>query len=86
MLRASHALSQLSLRTIICGIENWRPYLYRGECAGSESGFGAAELGETLMNFRGFLEEARRWARVQAGAQQAQTGCQAPGTGSPERE
>lgn len=35
--RGFHALSQLSLRTIVCGIENWCPYLYRGECAGSES-------------------------------------------------
>lgn len=53
MLRASHALSQLSLRTIVCGIENWCPYLYRGECAGSESLIQSSRSGGDSDEFQG---------------------------------
>lgn len=48
-------------------IENWVSLFIQRECAGSESLIRSSRSGETLMNFRDFLEEARRWARVQAG-------------------
>ena len=53
MLRASHALSQLSLRTIICGTENLCPYLHRGERAGSESLIQSSRTGGDADEFQG---------------------------------
>ena len=52
-LRASHALSQLSLRTIICGTEKWCPYLYRGERAGSKSLIQSSRTGGDADEFQG---------------------------------
>lgn len=66
MLRASHALPQLSLRTILCGTENWCPYLYRGERAGSKSLIRSSRTGGDADEFQG-LSRGRKAVGKDAG-------------------